>query len=342
MKRSTLASLVAGVFITTGCEWLALGKNALTYKTIQAGEAANIAVLDSLVYATLADSGIRIVDARTGHPLATIPPPPGSESVDDLAISEGFLFALDARAPGHLSVLSLRDPLNPVPASPPREVPVGPFSGVSAGAGFLVVSGGTSAMTAWRFDSAGVVEGPTAVSDLGRGQPDVLVAGDRTIAFVSTHYWGPYFGLEIVRYDDNVGRFEKLGKLELNGAGFTEGGAKPANFPIEAAVLDESTVLVAFARGLAVVDIANPATPKLKRVIDLAGPGISVDATQGMAAIVVGGERATIVLLDVTSGRARIVRRITLPPGTNPLAVAFSMRTVVVSARDRGILVFDR
>lgn len=103
--------------------------------------------------------------------------------MDDLAVSGVLLFVLDARAPGHLSVLSLRDPVRPTLASPPREVPVGPFSGVSASAGLCIVSGGTSSMTAWRFASTGALAGPVASMDLGRGQPDVLIARDGGLIF---------------------------------------------------------------------------------------------------------------------------------------------------------------
>ena len=38
---------------------------------------------------------------------------PGSESIDDISVSNRFLFALDAREPGHLSVFSLSDSIVP-------------------------------------------------------------------------------------------------------------------------------------------------------------------------------------------------------------------------------------
>ena len=331
------------MLLTAGaCNWVSLGRNALKYDLIQQGEAGNVAALDSVAFVTLAESGLGIIDARTGRTLATIPPPPGSESVDDLAISGQLLFALDAREPGHLSVFSLRNPMRPALVSGPRAVPVGPFSGVSANSGISIVSGGTSQMTAWRYDSAGVLDGPTATADLGRGQPDVLVARNGATAFVSTHYWGPYFGLDIVRYQASKRQLTKLAELELDGAGFTDGGAKPANFPIESAQLDDNTLLVAFARGVAVIDVSDARTPRVKQVLDVGGRAVNVDVSQREVAVVVIGPTPGIVLLDFSGGVAHVVRRITLRTGTNPIAVTFTMRAIVVAARDQGVLVFER
>ncbi|MGH7644032.1 MAG: hypothetical protein ACREMR_00465, partial [Gemmatimonadales bacterium] len=202
---AALAALVA-----SACNWVSLAKNSLTYRDIQRGEAANVAVLDTLIYATQAQDGLAIVGAGSGATLATLPPPGGSESVDDLAIAGDLLFVLDAREPGHLSVYSLADPLHPHLVAPPREAPVGPFSGVSASGGLCIVSGGTSELTAWRYDRAGRLTGPVATADLGRGQPDVLVARDGMLAYVSTHYWGPSFGLDVVRYDSSAQRLKQL------------------------------------------------------------------------------------------------------------------------------------
>ena len=320
------------------CNWISLAGNALTYDTVARGEASNIAVGDSFAYVSLAEEGLGVVDARTGFIVARIAPAAGAESVDDLATSDELLFALDARPPGWLSVYSLREPTRPRLVDGPRAVDVGPFSGVSARDGMVVVSGGTSRMSVWRYDAHGALSGPRATADLGRGQPDVLLGGGR-LAFFSTHYWGPYFGVDVVRLDgDSVLR---LSRLALEGAGFTKGGSKPANFPIEMALLNDSTLLVAHSRGLAIVDIADPAAPRLRRIISLGGPAVNVDAGGSFAVVAIAGEPA-VAILDST---ATVVRHITLPPGTNPGAVAFlgtRADRVLVAARDRGVMVLER
>ena len=67
-----------------------------------------------------------MIDADSGRVLGVVPPPAGTKTVDDLAVADHFLFVLDGRPPGHLSVFSLEDRAKPVLASPPIEVAVGP------------------------------------------------------------------------------------------------------------------------------------------------------------------------------------------------------------------------
>jgi hypothetical protein len=320
-----------------GCNWVSLAANAITYETLAPGEAGNIVARDSVAYVTLADSGFAVVDVVSGKRIATVSPSGGMGSVDDVAIDGDLLFALDARPPGALGVWSLRDPYRPARVSQPRLVPVGPFSGISARDGLCIVSGGTSALTTWRYDPAGSVES-AGILDLGRGQPDVIVAANG-VAYVSTHYWGPYFGLDVVRR--SAGELVRAGRVELEGAGFTTGGAKPANFPIESALLDSVTLLVAHRRGLAVIGVASPTEPKVIEIIDVGGPATSVDALGRVAVVAVGGREPALAFVDFSGGGAH-VRRVTLPRGTNPVGVALSRRNALVAARGQGILVVQR
>jgi hypothetical protein len=339
--RVTLLALAGG-----SCNWVSLAKNSLTYHVVRRGEAANLVAVDSLVYTTLAEDGFAVLDARSGKTLATVAPAEGSESIHDLAVAEGLLFVLDARKPGHLSVYSLEDPTRPRLVSPPEEVPVGPFSGVSASRGLCIVSGGTSQLTAWEYDTRGALTGPVATADLGRGQPDVLVAADGRLVYVSTHYRGPYFGLDVLRYDPVGRRLETLAELELDGAGFTEGGAKPANFPIEAALLGggRDTLLVATARGVAVIDISIPERPQLLGTVDVGGPAVNVDALGGVAAVTVGGGTPAVAILDFARGAARAVGRLPLPVGTFPAGVALTgpRAAVAVAGGDHGVMLLNR
>ena len=315
------------VLALAACNWVSLGANAATYDTLEAGDAGNIVVRDSLAYVALGDSGLAVLDARTARRVAIIAPPAGMESVDDITFADGLLFLLDARAPGHLAVHG--SGRAPVPA------PVGPFSGVSAARGICIVSGGTSKLTLWRYSTEGALSLEDS-TDLGRGQPDVLVSADGSRAFVSTHYWGPYFGLNLLRLQPGL---PGIAKVEIDGAGFTAGGAKPANFPIEVAELSDTVVLVAYARGVAVV---NTAHPRVERLIDVGGPAVSVDVKEHEAAVVVAGRIPSLVVLRFTGLAERVVRRVTLDRGTKPAAVAFSGDNLLVAARDRGVLVVQR
>lgn len=334
-----MAFVVAGLVSLNGaCNWISLAKNSATYRTTERGETANIVAADSLVYATLAEGGLAVLDAKSGQTLATVSAPPG-ESIDDLALAGDLLFALDARPPGHLSVYSLADPIRPRLLDGSQVVPVGPFSGVSAAKGVCAVSGGTSQLTVWRYDANGTLNGPVATIDLGRGQPDVLLTSSG-LMYVSTHYWGPYFGLDVARFDASASRLDTLAELPLDGAGFTAGGAKPANFPIESALIGD-TLLVASARGLDVIDVRDPRHPRSLTTIALDGPAVNVDVADRVAAVAVAGSPPALVLLDF--GKTPIQpRRFVLPVGTFPTGVALGAPRAAVAAGKAGVLFFNR
>lgn len=331
-KRFLLAALASA---SPACNWVSLAVTAANYQTLRPGDAGNIAVRGTYAYVTLGDSGLGILDARSGARVATLPPPSGSESIDDVAIDGAMLFALDATPPGHVSAWRFESGPTPRQTGPARDAPVGPFSGVSAASGLCVVSGGTSRLTAWRY-SVDSLDGPFATADLGRGQPDVLVATDGRTVYVSTHFRGPYFGLNILRLDADSLR--TIATLSIDGAGFTPGGAKPANFPIESALLDDATLLVAFRRGLAVIDVHDAARPFVRRVVNVGGPAVNVDVSAGTAAVAVSGGNAAVALVPFSGGEPGPVRPTLLAPGTNPGGVAFSDSSVLVAARGKGVL----
>ena len=332
------ASLVVALGVLS-CNWISLAEQSLSYPTLTRGEVGNVAAFDSHFVATAGEDGFTVRDAA-GATLATVAPAPGSESVDDIAIDGLLLFALDARPPGHLTTWSLRDPIHPIVVSRPIEVPVGPFSGVAAAAGSVIVSGGTSRLTMWSYDAGGMVRGPTATANLGRGQPDVLLARDGRIAYVSVHRWGPYFGLDVVPLRPDSQRvLSPLARVDLPGAGFTTGGARPANFPIESALLDDSTLLIATARGVVVVRVSDPGHVSVAATIDVGGPAVNVDANDRRAAVAVGGGAPAVALLDFSKDGRPAVRRLPLAPGTFPLGIAMSRGRIAVAARGQSVLV---
>lgn len=323
------------------CDWISLAKNSWTYKTVEKGEAANLIVYKNKVFATIAEDGILVVDLSTKEKIGQIEPPAGSESVDDIAIADGFLFALDARIPSHISAFKLNDSAQPELVSPPQAMPVEPFSGISAAGGICIVSGGTKELTVWKYDSSGNLTGPVSKSDFGRGQPDVLLT-QKSVAYVSSHYWGPYFGIDIARFDSSKNEVTKLASLELDRAGFTEGGAKPANFPIESALLDDTTLLVAFAEGVGVIDVSLPNAPKMISVLDVGGAAVNVDVFEQSAVVSVSGENSHLSIIEFEKREKTSIRHINLEPGTIPLGAALTGDYAVVAALKQGVLIFER
>ena len=323
-----------------GWPWVALAYAAATYPVTGAGEAANVVIDGRLAFVSLGERGLEIVDIASGKVLEIVPPPASSESVDDLAIAGRFLFALDARPPGHLSVFSLANSPKLMLASPPIEVAVGPFSGVSAGGGRVIVSGGTSLMSLRAYDSEGKLGPLLTEIDCGRGQPDVLMNPDGTRAFVSTHRRGPYFGLTSVRVAVSPPSITKSGSLHLDTYGFTAGGAKPASFPIETA-LEGDVLYVATLRGLTVVSMVVPEQPSVLATIDVGVKGVNVDVRNHLAAVVGSSPRPMLVLVDVSAPSSpRVLRSVPLPDGSRPTGVAIGATHVVVAAGNRGVLRF--
>jgi hypothetical protein len=332
-----LSILVTGIL---GWRWIALGYGAATYPVTRSGEAANVAIDGSFAFVSLGERGLEVVDTASGKVLEIVPPPTNSESVDDLAVAGPFLFALDAHPPGRLSVFSLASSPKLQLASGPVEVPVGPFSGVSAGGGRVIVSGGTSLMSLRAYDSEGKLGPVLAEIDCGRGQPDVLMSPDGSRAFVSTHRWGPYFGLTSVRVAVSPPSMTKLGSLSLDTYGFTAGGAKPASFPLETA-LEGDVLYVATVRGLTVVSVAVPNRPTVLATLDVGVKGVNVDVRNHLAAVVGSSPRPMLVLVDVRSPSSpRVARSIPLPGGSRPTGVAIGATRVVVAAGPRGVLQF--
>jgi hypothetical protein len=334
-------ALLVILLIAGGWPWLALAWYAATYPVTSAGETANVAIDGSLAFATLGERGFEIADTATGAVLATVPPPPGSESVDDVAVADRFLFVLDARPPGHLSVYSLEHAPRLALVSQPVEVPVGPFSGVAAAGGRVIVSGGTSLMTLRAYDAAGRLGPLLATLDCGRGQPDVLLSGDGKHAFVSTHRWGPYFGVTPVQVSAAPPHFTKAGTLKLDTYGFTAGGAKPANFPLELA-LDGSTLFVADLRGLTVIAADDPEHLRVVARLDVGVKAVNVDVRDHVAAVVGSSPKPLLAIVDVANPAApRVLRSIPLPSGSRPTGVAISSRDIVVAAGNRGLIRFS-
>lgn len=340
--RAWLAAGVLFIIVTVILvwPWIALAYSAATYPLTGPGEAANVVIDGSIAFVSLGERGFEIVDTASGKVLEIVAPPTTSESVDDLAIAGHFLFALDARPPGHLSVFSLASSPKLKLTSAPIEVSVGPFSGVSAGGGRVIVSGGTSLMSLRSYDSGGKLGPLLAEIDCGRGQPDLLMSPEGSWAFVSTHRWGPYFGLTSVRVAVSPPFMAKSGSLNLDTYGFTAGGAKPASFPLETA-LEGDFLYVATLRGLTVVSMAVRDQPTLLATLDIGVKGVNVDVRNHLAAVVGSSPRPMLVLVDVRSPSSpHVVRSITLPDGSRPTGVAIGATRVVVAAGKQGVLRF--
>lgn len=317
--------------LTAGC---GADDEEIEFIRTESGQSANVVVSGGHAYVTLAQEGLGIVDATTGALQKVIAPPAGTASVDDLAVADGLLFVLDARSPGFLSVLSLADPAAPVVVGEAVQVPVDPFAGVSAGGGRVVVSGGTSQLTTRGYAADGTLSAEVAEGDFGQGQPDVLMAPDGAVAYVSTHFQDDDFGLTIIALPALPAAPPSTETFLIPGAGFTPGGAQPANFPIESA-LAGNTLVMATGAGLAVFTVGGDKAT-LHTTLPLGVHAVSVDI-EGKTAAVVGSEPApTLVLVDISDPAAPKVTSTKALTGT-PTGVALTPTHALVANHTRGV-----
>ena len=305
--------------------------------------ANNVAVRGNFAYAALGNDGMAVVNLTTR--VRTLINPSGANSdIHDLSIDGDLLFTLDALN-GGLSVYSLTDPVSPSLVSGPVSVPVGPFAGVSAAEGRVVVSGGTSLLTLRNYDTtSGILDATVSSVDLGVGQPDVLVSADGEQAFVSTDFLGSFdgsgFGITTLSLDAPLVVPPAASRTGLAGINFSN-IQTPANFPIESAEIN-GVLLVAHRAGLAVINIETSA---LIRVVDLGFFAANVDV-RGNRAFVVGVEDGFVsrfTELDVTNPSNPTILQTQSFSESFPFSgVAASDNFVVIAGNESGLKIIER
>jgi len=328
--------LALGLAALLGHRWLALGWNAWHYPTAASAARTQVAVQGGYAYLAAGAEGIEVIDLATQKRSILLPPEAPADRIDDLAAADGWLFALDATPPGYLMTYSLADPGRPSPSGAVVPVPVGPFSGVSAAAGLVAVSGGTSELTLRAYDRAGHFGTEVATADFGRGQPDIALHPDGRMAAISTHLYGPEFAVTFVEVRRQPLGLHKLGQLGLKDAGFTSGGFKPAHFPLVAAWRGDR-VYLADGGGLAVIDVSNPRQPRLlvrdrqpQPAIDLVVAGDELDVLRA------GPQPAVFRYRLDRSGLPTPAGSSSLPAGSHPAAIARNGMNALITQHDRG------
>jgi hypothetical protein len=280
--------------------------------------------------------GIEVVDLARQERRRLLPPDAPADRIDDLAIADGWLFALDATPPGHLMTYSLANPDLPSPAGEVVPVPVGPFSGVSAAAGVVAVSGGTSQLTLREYDRDGRFGTEVVTADFGRGQPDVALRPDGRAAAISTHLYGPEFAITFAEIRRRPLRWQALGQLELRDAGFTPGGFKPAHFPLVAAWRGDR-VYLADGGGLAVVDASDLRQPHLLARDRQPQPAMDVVVSGGELDVVRAGSQPAVFRYRLDdAGLPTPVGTWSLPAGSHPAGIARDGADALITQHERG------
>jgi hypothetical protein len=328
--------LALGLAALLGHRWLALGWNAWHYPTAAPAARTQVVVGGGRAYVAAGVDGIEVVELASRERRALVPPEAPADRVDDLAIADGLLFALDATPPGHLMTYSLADPDLPLPAGDVVPVPVGPFSGVSAAAGVVAVSGGTSQLTLREYDRNGRLGTDVATADFGRGQPDVALRPDGRVAAISSHVYGPDFAVTFAEIRRRPLGLDMLGRLELQEAGFTAGGFKPAHFPLVAAWRGDR-VYLADGGGLGVVDVSDPTRPRLLVRDGRPRPATDVIVSGDELDVICTGSQPAVFRYRLDdAGLPTLIGTWSLPPGSPPAAIARGGDDALVTQRERG------
>jgi hypothetical protein len=319
-----------------GHRWLALGWNAWHYPVATAAARTQIVTAGGSAYVAVGAEGIEVIDLATQKRRILVPPVAPADRIDDLAVAGGWLFALDATPPGHLMTYSLANPGQPAPSGAIVPVPVGPFSGVSAAAGVVIVSGGTSQLTLREVGLDGHFGANVVTADLGRGQPDVALRADGRLAAVSTHLYGPEFAVTFAEVQRQPLSFRPLGQLRLKDAGFTAGGFKPGHFPLVAAWRGDR-VYVADGGGLEVVDASNPAHPRRLAYLRQPRPAMDVAVEGDELDVVRAGSRPAVLRFHLDGrGLPTPSGSWALPAGSRPAAIARHGGDLLISLHERG------
>lgn len=302
--------------------------------------ATNVAVDDARAYIATG-SGLGVLDLTTGSQTTY------SLATDDVAVSGNLVYALDAVAPGRpvgvlnrggngtLRILSFATPASPSFAAPAIDIPVGPYSGVTAAGSRFIVSGGTGLLT------AGTLTGGKLATnfnrDLGAGQPDVLLSPDGSQAYVSTDFDRDTVGITVL----SMATGATLDSIPLASGTLhvftTPGQFAPANFALESAVVPgKNLLLTAHVDGLAAIDLLrldnNMNTSPIVRSLSASALGITPISVEvyGNTAYVVGSSPAPqLVTVDIDTFRVLTRRSLS---GT-PTSVAVNATSVVVANR---------
>ena len=328
-----IVAFISGLFFATQV----FGEDVQVLNTF---DSCNVAIGDGVAYVAAGNNGIVLVDLSASAIAGTVSPPPTTGTVDDIAVDGELLFTLDGFSPGRLTVFSIADPLQPAVVSGPTTVDVGPFAGVSAANGRVVVSGGTGLLNAFSYNQNGILSSTRATIDLGIGQPDVLVSDDGSLAFVSTDFAGNVdgepFGLTVVNLANVPASVSILDRVGIDGAGFSAGFATPANFPVEAA-LDGDTLYMAYGSGVTAFDVSNPGNVQTIAEIPLSTNSVNIDVFEDQLYIVGNSPTATLTTIDVANLNSPAVTTANLPAG-QPLGVAVTNGAVVIADGSLGVV----
>lgn len=302
-------------------------------------------VIDNYLMTAYGEGGLLISNETSGASIIQIFPPREMHSIDDFAVDGELIFVLDSRNRDYVAVFSF-DGNNATLITPPHRVQGGPFNGIAATGGNLVVSGGTTFLNRFQYNREGEIFGPVNFGR-DRGHPDVILSEDGQYAFLSTDFG---IGLDIDRFGimslfigDQLEIPLVISELGIAESGMTLGLTSPVGFPIQSSLM-QNHLLVAHGGGLSLIELVEGGTFGNVNTIatDISGVSLTVD---GSNAYLIGYDGNTPVLLafdlaDISS--PALISQTTLDINDIPTSVAVGSLDVFIAAGNSGILRFPK
>ncbi|WP_436515953.1 hypothetical protein [Ekhidna sp. To15] len=303
-----------------------------------------VRIFDNLLMTAYGEGGLIISNVNTGEIITQVFPPQGMNSIDDFDMDGNLIFVLDSRGRDYIAVFSF-DGINTSLVADPIAVEGGPFNGVSASNGNLVVSGGTTFLNRFKYSSKGKIFGAVSFGR-DRGHPDVLLSDDGQAAFISTDFDGGVngFGVTSLYIGDRLQIPFILSELRILESGITTGVTAPVGFPIQTAIYNDN-LIVAHGGGLTIINLIEGHIFGSNSNIDIGISGISL-AIDDNIAYVIGyqGEIPTLVTVDLSdiSNPPTVSTTSLFTDGSIPTSIAVSNTEIYIAAGAAGLLILPK
>ena len=305
-----------------------------------------IRINNGFAYVSNGELGLDIIDLASMQTVHRMLPQREMNSIDAMSIDGDLLFLVDARGEDYLAVYSLSDPIRPTLVSGPIGVNGGPFTGVSAANGNVVVSGGTTHLNYRKYDTNGKLSTAESIFGRDRGHPDVLLSSDGAVAYLSTDFNDivddAEFGIVTILLDDLAGSPVLLSELGIPGSGFSNTTTRPTGFPIKTAIVGNH-LAVAHNAGFTLIELIEGRYLAGVNTIDIDLEATNL-AVNDLTAYVIGRDPSpTLVQIDLTDINSPVVTdRMDLSITSVPTSIAVTDDLILIAANEDGIIVINQ
>lgn len=302
-----------------------------------------VKVFDGKAFVAYGEGGLIVTDIATEAVVAQIFPPRSMNSIDDFDVDGDLLFVIDARNKNFLATYSITDINNPKLIDGPINVNGGPFNGIAANGGNLIVSGGTFLLEYFQYSSDGKLKG-SATFGRDRGHPDAIISDNGQVAFISTDFQivpdKPRFGATALYLGDELGIPGVISELRIDGAGFSQGLTKPVGFPIKMEV-HNNHLLVAHGAGLTIIELIEDAAFGTSNTYDF-DIEVTAIASLNNTAYILGYTPAgqALIKIDLTDVNNPVVEEMELLDigSSVPTSVAVTSQYIFIAAGEAGLI----